>query len=173
MSLSFRQISKLLRGFTLIELLVVLAIVGILMSLLFPAVNGALNSARKASAQNDVVQIANATTMFQTEYGTWPSNSARAAFNVGGQFLQALMGTNSRRIVFLEVGDAKRNRSGFTNGNYVDPWGGVYRAAINADYTQEPLAVGWTKSPGGAVSIRKQVGVWNTNDTARLNVVSW
>jgi type II secretion system protein G len=173
MQLSFQHLSKFFRGFTLIELLVVLAIVGILMSLLFPAVNGALNSARKASAQNDVVQIANAATMYQTEYGTWPTNSTRTAFDIRGAFLQALMGTNNRKIVFLEVGDAKRNRSGFSNGVYVDPWGGTYRAAINADYTQEPLSVGWNKSPGGEVSIRKQVGVWNTNDNNRLNVVSW
>jgi prepilin-type N-terminal cleavage/methylation domain-containing protein len=169
MKLSFRQISKLLRGFTLMELLVVLAIIGILMSLMFPAVNGALNSARAASAKNDVVQIANATTMYQTEYGTWPTNATRAAFTVGGGFLNALMGTNTRRIVFLEVGEAKRNRSGLSNQNFVDPWGGVYRAAVNDNYAVPAnLSVG-----DPATTINRQVGVWNTNSNQRFRRNSW
>jgi prepilin-type N-terminal cleavage/methylation domain-containing protein len=45
-------------AFTLIELLVVIAILGILMALLFPAVDGALEGARRAQASNDVTQIA-------------------------------------------------------------------------------------------------------------------
>jgi prepilin-type N-terminal cleavage/methylation domain-containing protein len=48
------------RGFTLIELLVVITIIGMLMALLIPAVNGARESARRAVCLNNLKQFATA-----------------------------------------------------------------------------------------------------------------
>jgi type II secretion system protein G len=162
------------RGFTLIELLIVIAIIGILMSLMFPAVNSALNSARRASAQNDVTQIANAITMYQTEYGRMPPESD----TVSGDLLSALMGVseddNRRRIVFLEVQDAKRNRSGITNDTFVDPWGGSYQVAMDTDYNNTvDLGSAQNRVDPGTSTLRRTVAVWNTNENARLRVGSW
>ena len=63
------------QGFTIAELMVVVAIIVILMSLLFPAVQGALEAAKKAQAKNDVTQIATAIVAYDTEYGRLPSTN--------------------------------------------------------------------------------------------------
>ena len=90
----------------MIELLVVVAIIGVLMSLLFPAVQGALDSAKKAQAKNDAMQIATAIVAYDTEYGRLP-NSNSTPQTVNSNILGALTGTdtnlNPRKIIFLEV----------------------------------------------------------------------
>ncbi len=59
-------------GFTLIELLTVIAIIAILMGLLFPALAGVKENARKVQARNEVAQIVAAVKQYYTEYGKYP-----------------------------------------------------------------------------------------------------
>ena len=138
------------------ELLVVIAIIGILASLMFPAVNGVMNAARKAAAKNDVVQIANAINMYYTEYGKLPPVSQ----NVDSSLVSVLIGTdtnnNPRKISFLEVSKASKGRSGTNgSGDFVDPWQGVYKLAVDSDYDNQ--VTGGTNGE----TLRKTVAVWN------------
>ena len=61
------------RGFTLVELLVVIAIIGVLVSLLLPAVQAAREAARRTQCTNNMRQIGLACLNFESAKGVFPS----------------------------------------------------------------------------------------------------
>lgn len=139
-----------LSAFTLIELLVVISIIAILAALAFPAVNGALDSAKKTKAKNDVVQLVMAVKAYQTEYGRLPTavissgdgpEASQGWFQSNNdQIVRVLTGENyndlnPRRIVFLEARPAKGNKDGVgADGKFYDPWGTPYAIKLDTSY---------------------------------------
>jgi prepilin-type N-terminal cleavage/methylation domain-containing protein len=59
-------------AFTLVELLTVIAIIAVLMGLLFPALQGARDNARRAEAGTMVRNIVNASKAYFNDYGKYP-----------------------------------------------------------------------------------------------------
>ena len=156
-------------GFTLIELLVVISIIAVLAGLAFPAVNGAMDSARKARAKSDVTQIATAVVAYETEYGKLPTISGNS---VNTAFLNILTQTNAdnpRGIVFLELSEWKKGKGGTNGSGFCDPWdsSSVYQIALDTNYDNK------VNAGNPSVEIMKKVAVWSTNSVTNRRVTSW
>ena len=63
-------------GFTLVELLVVIAIIGVLISLLLPAINAARESGRRAQCMNNEKQLGLALLAYQAAMGAFPPGAS-------------------------------------------------------------------------------------------------
>lgn len=71
------------KGFTLVELLVVIAIIGILASLLMPAIRKGLDSARKASCVSNLKQQYVGYASYSGEFNDYLPGSPRWSFSTG------------------------------------------------------------------------------------------
>ena len=174
-------------AFTLIELLVVIVIIAILMGLAFPAFQAVQNQAKKTQAKNDLVQIVTAVNAFYTEYGKYPVTDAdqgtEKTFSGANKqlmdILRSIPGSdpaptdatankyNLRKIPFLQPPDVKSDTAGnrrsgvsATDGNYYDPWGGIYFVRIDSDYDNQ-VANPYSQNAGGA-TLRNGVIAWST-----------
>lgn len=68
----YRDRAKQRHGFTLVELLVVIAIIGILISMMLPAIQSAREAGRRASCQNNIKQLATAMLSYESAFRHFP-----------------------------------------------------------------------------------------------------
>jgi prepilin-type N-terminal cleavage/methylation domain-containing protein len=76
----FSTLSNQLKGFTLVELLMVIAIISLLSSVIFSAVNETRSKARDATRISDLAQIRRALELYYDEWGKYPSPTVSSPF---------------------------------------------------------------------------------------------
>jgi prepilin-type N-terminal cleavage/methylation domain-containing protein len=168
-----KSTASTMRAFTLIELLVVIAIIAILAGLLFPAAQSALNSAKKTTAKNQIVQIATAITAYETEYGCLPTNSSG---QVDSTLVLQLTTNNPRAISFIDISAWKTGKGGTnSSGAFCDPFSNtnVYNVALDTNYANQITVP--TNASGATATITKHIGVWTLPKVGSTNVLinSW
>ena len=77
-----------LRAFTLVEVLVVIAIIGVLVALLLPAVQVARETSRRLSCANNLKQLGIALAGFNTANGQFPTGSVAQPYPGNTSFPQ-------------------------------------------------------------------------------------
>lgn len=93
-------------GFTLIEMLVVIAIIGLLIALLLPAVQQAREAAHRTQCRNHLKQIGLALHNYEATNRVFPPGfvfSARGSWSVHGRLLPFMEQSNSYALVRLDM----------------------------------------------------------------------
>ena len=120
-------------GFTLIEVLVVIAIIGLLIALLLPAVQAAREAARRMQCANNLKQIALAAHTYYDSHGVFPTG------DLGGW---SGWSAHTRLLPYLDQSPLF-NAVNFAFGNripYGSPWGDPARTEVNTTATLARIA---------------------------------
>jgi prepilin-type N-terminal cleavage/methylation domain-containing protein len=144
------------RAFTLLELLVVIGIIGLLIGIMFPVVNAALNKAYKGRAQSEMAHLVAAIRSYYGDAGAMPvpigdngdpdrtyggKGYADSRQNIVINILRGIDTTNGKGRAYFDLDqdslagtDLAGNNYDKTEGYYLDPWGNPYLICMDTDF---------------------------------------
>jgi prepilin-type N-terminal cleavage/methylation domain-containing protein len=164
------------RGITLIELLVCIAVIGILLGLILPAVQMARSAARRTECGNRVRQIALATLSFEASNRQFPSginspaHPQQPSLSWLGQILPYVEQHSLARQSATEFQTGRNPFRQATFQTYVDAFMCPLdpRAGAGAQYTHQNLLVGLTSYVGVCgTNYKSQDGVFFRDSQTR------
>ena len=109
-------------AFTLIELITVIAIIAILMGLLFPAISGAKETARRGQAATVIKSIVNASKSYANDYGKYPPIDSASSGGGSG-------GGGATADTYYSYGDTKNGKCKEDNNELFDVLRAIDRGA--------------------------------------------
>lgn len=125
------------RGFTLIELLIVIAIIGILVALLMPALAKAKCVAKNGSCMSIIADLSRAFEAYEADFGIYPSDPGwgpTGQQNDTKVFVRLLQSKGPRFTTYYSFKD-----DDLVNGEYISPNEGPFRYTFPAyDTNQGP-----------------------------------
>jgi prepilin-type N-terminal cleavage/methylation domain-containing protein/prepilin-type processing-associated H-X9-DG protein len=141
-------------GFTLIELMIVVFVVGLLVSLLLPAVQDARESARRASCQNNLRQIGMALQSFESREGRYPNAFCGVVDLPEAHYTRWCVSPSAQIIAFLDDGSRAAEIGSTRTANRWDP------AKLTLDAPAVLRCPSDSLATGEAASYRFCRGVW-------------
>lgn len=139
---TYKRMPKAQAGFTLIEIMVVVIIIGLLSTLVAPAIFKNQEKAQRIKAQNDINALASQLDLYRLDIFSYPSTS---------EGLQALI-TNP----------GKPNWTGYGKKAAKDPWGNAYQyqnPGTRNSNSYDLWSFGSDNAAGGEGSA-KDIGNW-------------
>ena len=124
------------KGFTLIELLVVIAIIGVLVSLLLPAVQSAREAARRAQCVNNLKQLGLAVANYESATGAYPlgavtyNNKTDVGLGCGGLGASRAHSMMALILPYMEQQPAY-NAINFQHGSMISVFLGANSGLVN------------------------------------------
>ena len=109
------QHSRVVQGLTLVELIVVLAVIGLLVGLLIPAVGAARKSAQRVACANHLKQLGLALGQSVATHGTYPSGITRGGYSFQSRLLPFIEQTTPYNSVNFQVSCRKSLMAGGAN----------------------------------------------------------
>jgi len=162
---------------TLTELLVVMAIIGILVGLLFPAIGAARRHAIKARAQVEVARLKQAFVTYELDYESWPTglvgyDDPNQPWNSNG--LENLTGIQVepgvvRMLAGLNENGMNPDQNTYLSlrpkqiredGSFADPWGNPYKYMCDFNY-DETVHIEFTDHDWSTNLVGQTVAVWS------------